>query len=204
MKRSMFDPKARAAEAHAARRKEANEAKLQQEAEVRARNMALLMGIEEDDRPFWPGSSVSLRIGAIRPMRISDSVVGKSGLHGDLVASGSSYVLDIPNYADVGLHLDARAHVEFIAGTSSRILGVRIEPSGEWTFIVVLAADDMNRLRSFVTEIDPVAATWSSPEATVLVRSEALKPLRDSGHETVDFVGLVTAFELGTPAPVEG
>lgn len=203
MKRSMFDPKARAAEAHAARRKEANEAKLQQEAEVRARNMALLMGIEEDDRPFWPGSSVSLRIGAIRPMRISDSLVGKSGLQGDLVASASSYVLDIPNYADVGLHLDDRAHVEFIAGTSSRMLGVRLEPSGEWTFIVVLAADDMNRLRSFATEIDPGEAPWSLPEATVLVRSEALRPIPNNGHETVNFAGLVSDIKFGTPAPTE-
>lgn len=198
MKRKPSDPKSPGRRSGSARKKAAAEAKVLEEAKLRARNMEILMGVEEGDLPFWPGSSVQLRIGAIRPMRTTDSVVGKPGLQGDLIASASSYVFDIPNYADVTLSLDPRAHVEFVVGSSSRVLGVRREPSGPWTFTVTLTGADMVRLRSFATAVDPGAAAWSAPEATVTIRCEKLTPLRIEGHETPNFVGLVSSLQLGS------
>ena len=204
MRHTPFDPKARAKEQRAQRKKVAAEAKMLEEAFLRARNMEILMGIEEDDRVFWPGCSVTLRVGAIRHMRTIDSLVGNPGFQGDLVASASSFIFDIPNYADVAMKFDRRAHVEFIAGSSNHVLGIRMRPAGSWIFVVTLTAPDLARLGSFAAAVDPGDGPWFSPDATALVQSGTLAPLRIDGHETPDFVGLVDSLQFGTAEPGDG
>lgn len=191
---------ARAKQLRDGRKKEEAEARALEEAKLRARNLEILMGIDEGDRPLWPECSMDLRVGAIRPIRTIDSILERLGLQGSLVASMSSYVLDIPNHGQFGTHLDPQAHVEFIAGSTNGVFGLRDQATGKWMFIVTLTAEDMSRLRSFAAAVDIDGTIWSSPEATVRFRSGRLRQLPVDGYDPVSFYAAIDSLEIGSVA----